>query len=56
MLKIVTGAKKPYAASTGQMQFRRVTRRYGKGVGTFSSNHGYMRVRRDPKTGRFAAA
>lgn len=56
MLKITVGTKKPFAASTTTMQFRRKTRRYGKPVGTFSSNHGYLRVRRDPASGRFAAA
>ena len=56
MLKITVGTKKPYAADTADMQFRRRTRRYGKPVGSFSSNHGYMRVRRDPASGKFAAA
>ena len=56
MFKIVTSANaKPYAASTNLMQFRRVTSRYGR-KGTFSGNHGYMRVRRDPATGKFAKA
>ena len=55
MLKITVGKKNPYAASTSQMQFRRKTKRYGKPVGTFSSNIGYMRVRRDAN-GKFAAA
>lgn len=55
MIRVTVGAKKPFAASTANMQFRRKTKRYGKPVGTFSSNHGYMRVRRD-SNGRFAAA
>ena len=37
--------KAPYAAATAIQQFRRVTDRY-KAKGTFSSNVGYLRVRR----------
>ena len=36
-----------------QVQFRRITKRYGK-LGTFSTNKGYVMAMRDVKTGRFA--
>ena len=45
----------PYAVKPEQLQFRRVTARYGKPKGSFSSNAGYIRVRRDAKSGRFVA-
>lgn len=47
-------AKAPYAAATTLQQFRRVTSRY-KAKGTFSSNIGYLRVRR-AENGRFTQA
>lgn len=41
--------------SRKQVQFRRKTAKYGKPVGTFSSNQGYLAVGRDA-LGRFAKA
>lgn len=46
----------PYAAQPKLLQFRRVTARYGKPKGSFSSNYGYIRSHRDPITGRFVSA
>tara|TARA_R110002167_G_scaffold4051_4_gene19276 strand:+ start:1049 stop:1222 length:174 start_codon:yes stop_codon:yes gene_type:complete len=35
------------------LQFRRVTNRYGKPIGSFSSHQGYLSVSRNPITGQF---
>ena len=35
------------------LQFRRVTKRYGKPVGSFSGHQGYLSVSRNPITGQF---
>jgi hypothetical protein len=35
--------------------FRRTTKRYGFGKGTFSSNQGYLSVARDETTGQFVS-
>ena len=48
-------AQAPYAAAPALLQVRRVTSRYAP-KGTFSSNQGYIRSRRDPITGRFVSA
>lgn len=45
-----------YAVKPRQLQFRRTTARYGKPKGSFSSNLGYIRARRDATTGRFVSA
>ena len=45
-----------YAVKPSQLQFRRTTARYGKPKGSFSSNLGYIRARRDAKSGKFVAA
>jgi len=37
------------------LQFRRVTKRYGKPVGSFSSQQGYLSVARDVETGQFVS-
>ena len=37
------------------LQFRRVTNRYGKPVGSFSTNQGYLSVSKDAMTGRFVS-
>ncbi len=37
------------------LQFRRVTNRYGKPVGSFSGHQGYLSVARDVETGRFVS-
>ena len=37
------------------LQFRRVTNRYGKPIGTFSSHQGYLSVARDVETGQFVS-
>ena len=54
--KLVTGKENDYAVKPGLLQFRRVTARYGKPKGSFSSNLGYIRVRRDSDSGRFVSA
>lgn len=38
--------------TTVDLQFRRVTSRYAR-KGTMSDNKGYLKVGRDPKTGKF---
>ena len=45
--------KKVWPIGSTNMFFRRMTDRYGK-KGTISSNQGYMRVKRNAKTGQFA--
>ena len=56
MFKVVASVNaKPFAADYRKMQVRRTTNRYGR-KGTFSTNIGFMVVRRDPSTGRFASA
>ena len=42
--------------SRKQVQFRRKTAKYGKPVGTFSSNQGYLAVKARDALGRFAKA
>tara|TARA_B100002019_G_scaffold139326_1_gene119986 strand:+ start:4057 stop:4233 length:177 start_codon:yes stop_codon:yes gene_type:complete len=42
--------------SRKQVQFRRKTAKYGKPVGTFSSNQGYLAVKARDAFGRFAKA
>lgn len=42
--------------SRKQVQFRRKTAKYGKPVGTFSSNQGYLAVKARDEFGRFAKA
>ena len=37
------------------LQFRRVTKRYGKPVGSFSGQQGYLSVARDVETGQFVS-
>ena len=46
-------AKKVWPIGSENMMFRRVTNRYAR-KGTLSSNRGYLSVKRNAKTGRFA--
>lgn len=47
----VTPTARP-VLTVDQVQFRRITKRYGK-LGTFSTNKGYVMAMRNIKTGRF---
>ena len=57
MLKSKTHAARIIVNPIGRenLQFRRKTNRYGKPVGTFSSNQGYLSVSKDANTGRFVS-
>lgn len=46
-------AKKEWPIGSQNLMFRRTTDRYSK-KGTISSNRGYLSVKRNAKTGRFA--
>lgn len=47
------GKKKDWPIGSENLMFRRVTNRYAK-KGTISSNRGYLSVKREAKSGRFA--
>ena len=47
------GKKKAWPIGSENLMFRRTTSRYAK-KGTMSSNRGYLSVKREVKSGRFA--
>ena len=53
--KVFKEPEKVWPVGSGNLQFRRVTTRYGKPKGSFSSNQGFLRVMRDAATGRFVS-